>query len=165
MENLKYARPDSSDEEIFAAARTLGCHERFLKIQNGKGYAAEVGEKGSALSIGERQLVCFTRALVADPKILLLDEATSSLDPLTSHQVQMALSRLSRGRTTFIVTHRLNTVREADLILMIEDGRVVEMGTHRELLACQGPYARLVQSSEVSHASRSPTLEVITADL
>lgn len=146
IENLRYGRPEASDEEIFEAAKHLGCHERFLELA--KGYDTDVGEKGTALSLGERQLVCFTRALVARPRILLLDEATSALDPLTAAQVQRALSRLVSGRTAFIVTHRLTTARHADLILVVDHGQIREMGRHHELLAQNGKYAELFRSSQ-----------------
>jgi len=145
IENLRYARPDATDEEVYEAARRLGCHDRFLGMK--KGYDTPVGEKGSALSLGERQLVCFTRALIADPRLLLLDEATSALDPITGLQVQRALMRLIEGRTTFIVTHRLSTIRNADIICVVENGEIREMGRHEELLEKRGVYARLYMSS------------------
>jgi ATP-binding cassette subfamily B protein len=144
MENLKYARPNSTDEEIYEAARKLDCHDRFLSLKNG--YHTNVGEKGSALSVGERQLVCFTRALVADPRLLLLDEATSALDPLTGFQVQQALKSLAKGRTTFIVTHRLSTTLSADRVLVIENGHVIENGKPQDLLARKGKYWQLYNS-------------------
>jgi ABC-type multidrug transport system fused ATPase/permease subunit len=145
IENLRYARPGMSEEEVYEAARRLGCHERFLAMKDG--YNTRVGEKGSALSLGERQLVCFTRALVADPSVLLLDEATSALDPVTSHQVQAALKKLVNGRTTFVVTHRMSTAREADLVLVVDNGRVIESGSHKELVNRGGKYAGLVADS------------------
>jgi ATP-binding cassette subfamily B protein len=144
MENLKYAKPEASDEEIFEAARRLGCHERFLGLRDG--YNTSVGEKGSSLSVGERQLVCFTRALVANPRLLLLDEATSALDPLTGFQVQEALKRLAQGRTTFIVTHRLSTTLGADRVLVIDQGKILENGRPKELLALKGKYYELYNS-------------------
>lgn len=146
IENLRYARPDATDEEVYGAARRLGCHERFLAMK--KGYDTPVGEKGSALSLGERQLVCFTRALIAEPTLLLLDEATSALDPITGLHVQRALKRLIDGRTAFIVTHRLSTIRNADIICVVENGEIREMGRHDELLAKGGAYARLYASSQ-----------------
>jgi ABC-type multidrug transport system fused ATPase/permease subunit len=150
LENLRYARPQATDEEIFAAAEKMGCHERFLALPSG--YVTQVGEKGNSLSLGERQLVCFTRALIADPRILLLDEATSALDPVTGLQVQRALGRLIRGRTTFIVTHRLSTVRFADLILVTDQGRIVESGKHQDLLERRGKYFELFMSSQPKSA-------------
>lgn len=154
MENLKYARPGASEEEIFGAARELGCHERFLRLKNG--YHTDVGEGGSALSLGERQLVCFTRALIANPRLLLLDEATSAIDPITESQVRRALERLVRSRTTFIVAHRLQTILHADLILVLEKGRIVERGTRAELLALRGKFYQL-QSLDESANDRTIT--------
>lgn len=154
MENLRYARPGATPDEIFEAARCLGCHERFVALKNG--YDTEVGEKGSNLSLGERQLVCFTRALVADPRLLLLDEATSALDPLTGMQVQRAMVRLIKGRTAFIVTHRLSTIKQADLIVVVDQGRVREVGRHDELLARGGAYAELWNSSQRGSMRRAP---------
>jgi ABC-type multidrug transport system fused ATPase/permease subunit len=142
LENLRYSRPEASDAEIIAAAREIGCHDRILKLENG--YDTAVGERGANLSLGERQLLCFTRAFVADPSILLLDEATSAVDPATEHQIQEATARLTRGRTTFIVAHRLTTVVKADLILVLDHGRIVEQGTHAALLQKSGKYAELV---------------------
>jgi ATP-binding cassette subfamily B protein len=102
-----------------------------------------VGEKGASLSLGQRQLVCFARALLADPKLLILDEATSSVDAVTQDRLQRALFRLLAGRTSFVVAHRLSTIRHADVILMLDGGRLVEQGSHAELLARNGAYTRL----------------------
>ncbi len=149
MDNLKYARPSASDEEVFAAARTLGCHDRILSLEHG--YDTPVGEKGCSISLGECQLICFTRALIADPRILLLDEATSAIDPITEAGLQQALRRLSAGRTTFIVAHRLSTIMNADVILVLDQGRIVEIGTHGELSKrSEGHYAKLWSHSRNS---------------
>jgi ATP-binding cassette subfamily B protein len=102
-----------------------------------------VGEKGAGLSVGQRQLICFTRALLADPRIIILDEATSSIDALTEARLQQALRKLLAGRTSFVVAHRLSTIRHADLVLVLDQGRVIERGTHAELLARRGHYASL----------------------
>lgn len=151
MENLRYPRPNASADEVKMAARALGCHERFASLSDG--YDTNVGEGGSGLSLGERQLVCFTRALLASPKILLLDEATSAIDPVSAMVVQQALASLCRGRTTFVVAHRLSTVVHADLILMLDQGRVIEQGTHGELLRRHGRYCQLYSqyNSFVAH--------------
>jgi ATP-binding cassette subfamily B protein len=141
MDNLRYARPEATEEDVIAAAKALGCHEIIAGLRDG--YQTEVSERGQALSAGQRQLICFTRAMVADPRILILDEATSAVDTYTEMVIQQATRRLTERRTTFIVAHRLSTVRMADLILVIEGGHVVERGTHAELLELGGEYARL----------------------
>jgi ATP-binding cassette subfamily B protein len=155
LENLKYVRPDATEREIIDAAKKLGCHERFLGLKSG--YATEVGERGSNLSLGERQLLCFTRALLTNPRILLLDEATSAVDPMTELQIQDALQRLVKNRTTFIVAHRLSTIVNADLILVLDHGRVVEKGTHRELIRLGGRYAQLHESSGLTNVHKMST--------
>ncbi len=154
MENLRYVRPDATDEVIIEAARTLGCHERIQALQHG--YETRVGEKGASLSLGERQLICFTRALVADPRILLLDEATSAVDPAAEDEIRRAIGKLTANRTTFIVAHRLSTIRGADLILVLDQGRIVERGTHAELIAAGGRYAGLHFSQGTNVAEVSP---------
>ena len=142
LDNLRYGKPSATDGELHEAARQLGCHERFLALKDG--YDTHVGERGAALSLGERQLVCFTRALVASPRLLLLDEATSAVDCAAEVELQLALQRLVRSRTTFIVAHRLSTIVNADMILVMEGGRIAETGTHHELLGKQqGVYAGL----------------------
>ncbi|MBN1593845.1 MAG: ATP-binding cassette domain-containing protein, partial [Candidatus Coatesbacteria bacterium] len=141
MENLKFANPDISEAEIIEGAKALGAHESIIKLANG--YQTEVKERGEGLSQGERQLICFTRAFVADPRILILDEATSSVDTMIEIRLQNAMNRLMQNRTSFVVAHRLSTVRHADLVLVISDGLIKERGTHGELLAMGGEYARL----------------------
>ena len=140
-ENILFGRPDATPEEVAAAARAVGAHEFILELENG--YETEVNERGSRLSLGQRQLVAFARALLADPRILILDEATSSVDIGTERRIELALGTLLRGRTAFIIAHRLSTIRNADLIVVLENGELVEQGTHEELLARGGRYLAL----------------------
>jgi len=141
MENLRFANPDVSEEQVIEAAQALGAHESIMKLADG--YQTKVQERGAGLSQGERQLICFTRAFIANPRILILDEATSSVDTMIEQTLQEAMGRLMRGRTSFVVAHRLSTVRHADLVLVIGDGLIKERGTHKELLALGGEYAKL----------------------
>lgn len=140
-ENIRYGRLDASDAEVEAAARAAYAHDFIAALP--EGYATTIGERGGTLSQGQRQLIGIARAILADPRILILDEATSSVDTRTEQLIQQALKRLLRGRTSFVIAHRLSTIREADQVLVIEAGRVVERGTHAELLERGGAYAEL----------------------
>jgi ABC-type multidrug transport system fused ATPase/permease subunit len=142
-ENIAYARPDATRGDVEDAARAVGA-DRFIE-ELPAGYDTEVAERGSALSAGERQLVALARAFLADPRILVLDEATSSVDIATERQIGMAIATLLEGRTSFVVAHRLSTIRSADMIVVLEDGRVVEQGAHEDLLALRGRYAALYE--------------------
>jgi ABC-type multidrug transport system fused ATPase/permease subunit len=141
MDNLRYGRPEATNEEVTEAARRIGAHDAILRLC--EGYKTNVGERGARISQGQRQLICFARALIADPRIIILDEATSSVDTATEEVLQRALLLLLEDRTSFVVAHRLSTVRHADRIFVMDDGRLVEQGTHDELLALHGVYAAL----------------------
>lgn len=140
-DNIRYARLDATDAEVEAAARLVNAEGFILKLE--KGYDTDVGEGGSRLSTGEKQLVSFARAILADPRIFVLDEATSSVDTQTEQIIQNAISKVLTGRTSFIIAHRLSTIRTADRILVIDDGKIKEMGTHQELLRLRGAYYNL----------------------
>jgi len=140
-DNLAFGRPDATRAEIAAAARAVGADEFIARLEHG--LDTELGERGFRLSLGQRQLVAFARALLADPRILILDEATSSVDIGTEQKIERALRRLLHGRTAFVIAHRLSTIRDADLIVVLEHGRIVEQGTHDELLSRNGLYTDL----------------------
>jgi ABC-type multidrug transport system fused ATPase/permease subunit len=140
-DNIAFGRPDATEEEIAAAARAVGADEFVARLEGG--YDAEVGERGSQLSAGQRQLVAFARALIADPRILILDEATSNVDIHTEARIEAALRRLLAGRTAIVIAHRLSTIRRAGRIVVLDGGRVIEQGTHDELLEASGAYSRL----------------------
>jgi ATP-binding cassette, subfamily B, bacterial len=140
-ENIAFGEPDVTQAQIVRAAQTVGAHEFILRLEDG--YETQLGERGSRLSLGQRQLVAFARALLADPRVLILDEATSSVDIGTERTIERALRTLLADRTSFVIAHRLSTIRDADLIVVLEHGRVIEQGSHEELLARRGLYTSL----------------------
>jgi len=141
MENVRYGRLEASDEEVIAAAKAVGAHDFVTALP--EGYETEVGEEGVNLSVGQRQIVSFARTLLEDPRVLIMDEATSSVDTTTENQIQRAVDRLLMGRTSVIIAHRLNTVVGADKIIVMDEGQIVERGTHEKLLARRGRYYEL----------------------
>lgn len=144
MDNIRYGKLDASDEEVIEAAKTVRAHEFISNME--KGYYTEVNERGSRLSVGQRQLISFARALLADPRILILDEATSSIDTKTEVALQEGLDKLLKGRTSFVIAHRLSTIKNADKIMYVDNGRIIEEGNHEELMSKKGAYYELYMS-------------------
>ncbi len=147
-ENIRYAKDDTTREDVVAAAQAVGAHEFIMKLPNG--YETELEQRGGNLSLGQRQLISFARAIVADAKILVLDEATASIDSYTEMLIQQALVRLMEGRTGMVIAHRLATIRGADRIIVLQDGEIIEMGNHDELMEMGGLYSRLYSMNYAS---------------
>jgi ATP-binding cassette subfamily B protein len=141
LDNIRVVRPEATRDEVIEALRQLDCLDVIAAIPNG--LEAQVGEHGAGLSLGQRQMICFARALLANPALLILDEATSAVDPLTEQRTQRALQVLLQGRTSFIVAHRLSTIRHADLVLVLDQGRIIERGSPDDLIARGGVFAGL----------------------
>ncbi len=152
-DNIRFARPDAPMEDVVRAAKLCAAHDFIAALP--QGYDTQVGEGGGRLSTGQKQLVCFARVLVADPRIFVLDEATSSIDTETEQLIQNAIHTVLKGRTSFVVAHRLSTVRTADKILVIDAGRIAEAGTHDELMAQKGRYYSLYTHQYRSEAQRA----------
>jgi subfamily B ATP-binding cassette protein MsbA len=155
--NIAYARPDAPDEEIEAAAKAANAHEFIVELTNG--YDSLIGERGVKLSGGQKQRIAIARAILANPRILILDEATSSVDTETEQLIQNAIYRLVKNRTTFVIAHRLSTILHADLIVVLENGRIVETGHHQELLAHGGLYKKLFEMQFHAEEMQSPVAE------
>lgn len=147
MENIRFGRPDATEEEVIAAAKAVGAHDFIMRLPNQ--YATQVEERGNILSVGERQLLSFSRALLADPKIIILDEATASIDTETEMKIQNALQTLLANRTSIIIAHRLSTIRECDMIFVLEHGKLKEQGNHDQLMDQKGEYYGLIQAQYV----------------
>ena len=146
-ENIRYGRPDATDEEIVEAAVRAQVHKEIMELP--QGYDSYIGERGVMLSGGQKQRISIARVFLKNPRILILDEATSALDTVTEQRIQESLDALSQGRTTIIIAHRLSTVRNADMIAVVEGEHIIEMGTHKELMEKNGEYARLCRAQEL----------------
>ena len=144
MDNIRYGKLDATEEECIAAAKLAGAHDFITRLP--EGYHTPLTENGASLSQGQRQLIAIARAAVADPPVMIMDEATSSIDTRTEIKIQKAFLTMMKGRTSFIVAHRLSTIREADIILVMKDGKIIEQGNHESLLAANGFYANLYNS-------------------
>ena len=152
LDNIRYGRLEASDEEILDASRTAGAHDFIMAMEDG--YHTEAGERGNRLSAGQKQLVSFARAIVADPQILIMDEATSAIDTETEQQIQQGLQSLLKGRIAFVIAHRLSTIRQADRILFVDAGEIVEQGSHAELMQLDGRYRALYELQQLQEGTR-----------
>jgi len=148
IENIRYHKTEATVEQVVEAAKAVGAHDFIMRLANG--YDTELEQRGGNLSLGQRQLISFARALVADAKILVLDEATANIDSYTEMLIQKALARVLQGRTGLVIAHRLATIRNADRIIVLQQGEVVESGSHDELMANAGLYARLYNMNYAS---------------
>jgi ABC-type multidrug transport system fused ATPase/permease subunit len=149
LDNIRYGRLDATHEEVVEAARVVGAHEWIMRLENG--YDTFLNERGQNLSVGQRQLLAFARAILSNPRILILDEATANVDSQTEALIQRAISRVMEGRTSFVIAHRLSTIRSVDRIVVMDAGRIVEQGSHEELLASGGYYANLYEMTYAQH--------------
>jgi ATP-binding cassette subfamily B protein len=149
MENILVGRAGATEQDAYEAARKIDCFDLIEALPDG--FRTMVGENGVGLSLGQRQIICFSRAMLANPRIFILDEATSSVDAITEERLQNALSKLLAGRTSFVVAHRLSTIRNANMVLVLENGKIVERGNHQHLIKVGGVYARLYRQFMVAH--------------
>ncbi len=149
MENLRYGNENATDEEVIAAAKSAHAHSFIRKMP--QGYDTEISEGGGNLSQGQKQLLCIARAMLTNPSVLILDEATSSIDTLTEIRVQKAFAKMMKGRTSFVVAHRLSTIKESDVILVLKDGNIIEQGSHETLLK-QGGFYHTLYNSQFAHS-------------
>ena len=147
MENIRYGRPDATDEEVIEAAKRANAHEFIVELPNG--YETDIGQRGVKLSGGQKQRLSIARVFLKNPPVLILDEATSALDTVTEARIQGAFDRLSEGRTSILIAHRLSTIKNADRIVLIDDGEIKESGTHDQLMAAGGIYHELYETSVV----------------